>query len=84
MNEEFKTVARFSDPLIAEITAGMLRDNDIPAQVFGQTSSYPSINATINSVEVKVNAEDYGKAMDLLAQVQDAPAEENPDKEGEV
>lgn len=75
MNEEFKTVARFSDPLLAEITAGMLRDNDIPAQVFGRTSSYPSINAAINSVEVKVNAEDYEKAADLLAQVQDAPAE---------
>lgn len=75
MNEEFKTVARFSDPLLAEITAGMLRDNDIPAQVFGRTSSYPSINATINSVEVKVNAEDFDKAMELLAQVQDAPDE---------
>lgn len=79
MKETFKTVARFSDPLIAEITAGMLRDNGIPAQVFGQTSSYPSINATINSVEVKVNAEDYEKALELLAQVQDAPADDAPE-----
>lgn len=73
MNEQFRTVARFSDPLIAEITAGMLRDNDIPAQVFGRTSSYPSINAAIDSVEVKVNAEDYEKAMALIAQVQETP-----------
>ena len=80
MTEQFKTVARFSDPLIAEITAGMLRDNDIPAQVFGQTSSYPSINATIDSVEVKVNAEDYEKALALIAQVQEAPT---GDEDGE-
>ena len=76
MIEEFKAVARFSDPLIAEITAGMLRDNDIPAQVFGQTSSYPSINAAINSVEVKVNAEDYDKAVALLAEVETGPENE--------
>ena len=72
MKEEFKTVARFSDPLLAEITAGMLRDNDIPAQVFGQTSSYPSIMMAINSVEVKVNAGDYDKAMALLEETDKA------------
>ena len=72
MKEEFKTVARFSDPLLAEITAGMLRDNDIPAQVFGQTSSYPSIMMAIDSVEVKVNAEDYDKAMALLEETDKA------------
>lgn len=67
MNSEFVTVASFSDPLSAEITAGMLRANGIPAQVFGQTSSYPSINAIIDSVQVKVNAEDEQAARDLLA-----------------
>lgn len=66
MKEDFKTVARFSDPMSAEITAGMLRANGIPAQVFGKTSSYPSINATVDSVEVKVNAEDYEEALRLL------------------
>jgi len=65
--EEFKTVAKFNDQFAAEITAGMLRDNGIPAQVFGQTSTYPSLNATINSLEVKVNASDYEEAMRLLA-----------------
>lgn len=66
MKEEFKTVAKYSDPMSAEIAAGMLRSNGINAQVFGTTSSYPSINAAINSVELKVNAEDYEDAMKLL------------------
>ncbi len=66
MKEEFKTVARFSDSVSAEITAGMLRANGINAQVFGQTSSYPSINATIDSVEVKVNETDYDTALELI------------------
>ena len=67
MKEEFKTVARFSDQMSAEIAAGMLNANGIPAEVFGQTSSYPSINAAIDSVEVKVNADDYESARKLLA-----------------
>ena len=54
MKEEFKTVAKCTDVLSAEIIAGMLRSNGIPAQVFGQASSYPSINMAINAVEVKV------------------------------
>lgn len=65
--DEFKTVARFADAVEAEITAGMLRSNGIPAAVFGQTSSYPSLNATINNVEVKVNRDDYELARNLLA-----------------
>ena len=68
METDFKTVAKFSDPLSAEITAGMLRENGIPAQIFGQASSYPSINAAINAIEVKVNAEDFEDAMKLLEQ----------------
>ena len=67
MNEEFKTVAESPDTVSAEITAGMLRANGIMAQVFGSASSYPSINANINAVQVKVNAEDYDSAMSLLA-----------------
>lgn len=68
MNEEFITVAEFADGMGAEITAGMLRSNGIQAQVFGQTSSYPSINANIDSVKVKVNAADYDAAMKLIAE----------------
>ena len=69
MKEERKlmTVARYSDQMSAEIAAGMLNANGIPAEVFGQTSSYPSINAAIDGVELKVNAEDYESAKKLLA-----------------
>lgn len=69
MKEELKlmTVARYSDQMSAEIAAGMLNTNGIPAEVFGQTSSYPSINAAIDGVELKVNAEDYESAKKLLA-----------------
>lgn len=69
MKEELKlmTVARYSDQMSAEIAAGMLNANGIPAEIFGQTSSYPSINAAIDGVELKVNAEDYESAKKLLA-----------------
>ena len=69
MKEELKlmTVARYSDQMSAEIAAGLLNANGIPAEVFGQTSSYPSINAAIDGVELKVNAEDYESAKKLLA-----------------
>lgn len=67
MKDELMTVATFSDQIGAEIVAGMLRSNGIPAEVFGQTSSYPSINANIDGVEVKVNADDYESAKKLLA-----------------
>lgn len=68
MKEEFKTVAYFNDRIGAEITAGMLRENGIPAQAFGAVSAYPCINDNVNSVEVKVNAEDYEAAMKLLSE----------------
>ena len=51
----------------------MLRANGIPAEVFGVSSSYPSINAVMKNqgVQVKVNAEDYDTAMELLNTPQD-------------
>ena len=75
MKEEFKTAAKCTYVLSAEIIAGMLRSNGIPAQVFGQASSYPSINMAINAVEVKVNAEDYDAALALIAQEPQEPEE---------
>ncbi len=68
MKEEFKTVATFTDAISAEITAGVLRSNGIPAQVFGQATSYPSLNYAINALEVKVNVEDYDAALQILKQ----------------
>lgn len=69
---EFKTVAKYNDPISAHIAEGMLRENGIPAMVFGEVSAYPVFNTNINPVELKVNAEDYEDAMTLLAATQSA------------
>ena len=68
--QKFKTVATYSDPMMARITAAMLCDNGIPASAFGYDSSYPSLGYARN-VEVKVNEEDYDAAMALLSQTPD-------------
>lgn len=75
--EEFKTVATFYDPVSAQITAGMLMENGIPAGVFGNNSSYISLNF-VNQIEVKVNAEDYDAALALIKQ-----SEEQDQSEGQ-
>lgn len=63
--QKFKTVAKFSERMPAEILAGMLRDNGIPAAVFGADSSYPCLNYVF-PVEVKVNESDYERALELV------------------
>ena len=62
---DFKTVAKYSEPIPAEILAGMLRENGIPAAVFGASSPYPCLNYA-QPIEVKVNAEDYERALALV------------------
>ncbi len=69
--EEFKTVAEFNDALSAQITVGMLRENGIPAAVFGADSTYLSLNY-VNPVQVKVNASDYETALKLIEQTKEA------------
>ena len=63
--QKFKTVAKFSERMPAEIVAGLLNDNGIPAGVFGADSSYPCLNYAL-PIEVKVNADDYEKAVALI------------------
>ena len=63
--QQFKTVAKFSERMPAEILAGMLNDNGIPAGVFGADSSYPGLNYAF-PVEVKVNADDFERALALV------------------
>jgi hypothetical protein len=62
---ELKTVATFTNATLAHITAGMLNENGIPAAVFGETSSYPSLSFA-QEIEVKVNAADYDAALELI------------------
>lgn len=64
-SKEFKTVATYNEPMMANITAAMLNDNGIPASVFGFSSSYPSVGYA-RGIEVKVNAADYDEAMKLI------------------
>ncbi len=64
--QKFKTVATFLEKTQADICAAMLGDNGIPAGVFGADSSYPSLGYA-NSIEVKVNEDDYDAAMQILA-----------------
>ena len=65
--EDLKTVARFSDPMLASIAQGLLHANGIKAEIFGEFSAYPSLNAVEKSIEIKVNAEDYESALSILA-----------------
>jgi len=64
-SEKYKTVATFNDKVQADLTAAMLRDNGIPAAVFGYDSSYPSLGWA-RAIEVKVNEEDYDEALRLI------------------
>ena len=66
MKTEFKVVARTTDKNRAEIIAAKLRDNGIPAAVFGGDSSYPNL-VFANEISVKVNAEEYDAAISLVA-----------------
>ncbi|MBO7117090.1 MAG: DUF2007 domain-containing protein [Bacteroidales bacterium] len=72
---EYKTVARYTDAVSAHIAEGMLLENGIPAVVFGEVSSYPSLNV-MDSIELKVFEADYETALALLnAPSGDAPAD---------
>ena len=64
--QSFKTVATFTDKVMADMCVVMLGDNGIPAGVFGADSSYPSLSFARN-IEVKVNESDYDAAMSILA-----------------
>ena len=64
--QQFKTVATFQDVMSAQITAGMLNENGIPAGVFGADSSFSALSY-MKPVEVKVSEEDYDAAMSILA-----------------
>ena len=64
-SEKYKTVASYTSKVEADLVAAMLRDNGIPAAVFGFDSSYPSLGWA-RAIEVKVNEEDYDQALSLI------------------
>lgn len=65
--DELKTVAKFADPMLASISQGLLESNGIRAEIFGEVSSYPSLNAAERNIELKVSAKDYESALSILA-----------------
>ncbi len=72
MDESLKTVAKFDDPMRASIAQTKLKDSGIESAIFGETSSYPAINAVEDNIELKVNAADYDQAVRILAASQSA------------
>ncbi len=64
---EWKTVARFGDPMLASISQGLLESNGIKAEIYGEVSSYPSFNVAEQNIELRVNANDYESALSILA-----------------
>ena len=64
---EWTTVAKFGDPMLASISQGLLESNGIKAEIYGEVSSYPSFNVAEQNIELKVNADDYESALSILA-----------------
>jgi len=73
--DEFKTVMTLNDAISAQMVAGMLMENGIPAAVFGADST-GMING-VGNIDVKVNAGDYEAAMELI----NTPGEDLAEKE---
>ena len=77
--DEFKTVITLNDAISAQMVAGMLNENGIPAAVFGADST-AMLNG-VGNIDVKVTASDYEAAMELI----NTPSEDIEDEgiEGE-
>ena len=76
--DDFKTVITVNDPISAQMVAGMLNENGIPAAVFGLDST-AMLNG-VGNIDVKVNACDYDAAMELI----NSPGEEIEEEEEEI
>ena len=79
--EDFKTVITLNDSISAQIVAGMLIENGIPAAVFGADST-AMLNG-VGNIDVKVNASDYDAAIELINTPGEEIDEEGLEEEGE-
>lgn len=81
--DEFKTVITLNDAISAQMVAGMLNENGIPAAVFGADST--AILNGVGNIDVKVNASDYEAAMELINTPTEVPEDEDlqENEEGE-
>ena len=72
--EDFKTVITVNDAISAQMVAGMLNENGIPAAVFG-ADSRARLNG-VGNIDVKGNASDYEAAMELINTPTEVPEDE--------
>ena len=79
--EDFKTVITLNDSISAQMVAGMLIENGIPAAVFGADST-AMLNG-VGNIDVKVNASDYDAAIELINTPGEEIDEEGLEEEGE-
>ncbi len=81
--DDFKTVITLNDAISAQMVAGMLIENGIPAAVFGADST-AMLNG-VGNIDVKVNASDYEAAMELINTPTEVPEDEDlqENEEGE-
>lgn len=82
--DDFKTVITLNDAISAQMVAGMLIENGIPAAVFGADST-AMLNG-VGNIDVKVNASDYEAAMELINTPTEVPEDEDlqENEEGEA
>ena len=64
-SQKYKTIAKFVEPMPAQILVAFLNDNGIPAAVFNLTSPVPSLGYAL-PIEVKVNESDFEKAIAII------------------
>jgi hypothetical protein len=64
-SQKYKTIAKFVEPMPAQILVAFLNDNGIPAAVFNLTSPVPSLGYAL-PIEVKVNESDFDRALALV------------------
>ena len=82
--EDFKTVITVNDAISAQMVAGMLNENGIPAAVFGADST--ALMNGVGNIDVKVNASDYDAAMELINTPEEYTGEDEefPEEEEEA
>ena len=71
MEEEFRLLKTFQNPLDANLTKGLLESNGIEAFIFDENIAYvnPVLTTAIGGVKLLVSSKDYEKAAALLSEV---------------
>ena len=73
MSEKLVTLAKFFDPMAAQLAKIKLEGAGIPAQLLGDTSSgvFAGLGGAFGTVEVRVSEQDLARAQKLLDEIED-------------